>query len=424
MDKDQTIQQLLDKIKDLESRLEESDQLIDAIKAGEVDAFAIIGENQLSEVYTLQSGDYAYRILIEEFGEGAINVTEDGLIVYTNPYFFQLLKLPYEKVIGSTIYDFIHEDSLEDFKQIFAAGITGKSKGEINLSVNNFILPVYVSLTSLQPNLATVSILISDLTDKKKNEEVLLKYQKDLEGKNSELIKSNAELASFTYIASHDLQEPLRKIQTFASRINEKEINNLSDSGKEHFNRMQKAANRMQTLIEDLLAYSRTNTVERKFEHTELTEIVEDLQLDLAEELAAKNATIEIGEMCSADIIPFQFRQLLYNLFSNSLKFSKQGTAPVIKISSRYTNIIDTKENADEERRYCHIIVSDNGIGFESQFSEKIFDLFQRLHGKTEYIGTGIGLAIVKKIAENHNGFITATSELGKGATFNIYIPV
>ena len=135
--------------------------------------------------------------MIEEFEEGAINITEEGLIVYTNPYFYKLLNLPYEKVIGHSIFDFIHAESEKEFSTLLKESILGKSKGEINLTVNNTVLCVYISLKSLQPKLPTVGIIITDLTEKKKNETTILEYQKDLEAKNIELIQSNAELASF-----------------------------------------------------------------------------------------------------------------------------------------------------------------------------------------------------------------------------------
>ena len=417
------IASLLSRIYELESRLEESDQLLDAIRAGEVDAFAINKEDE-SEVYTLQSGDYAYRVLIEEFGEGAVNVTEEGLIVYTNKYFFELMKLPYEKVIGRSIFDFIPPDSEEEFKRLFTESIKGKSKGEINLTINEQEIPVYISLTSLQPKLDTVGIIITDLSDKKKDERIILEYQKNLESKNEELVQTNSELASFAYIASHDLQEPLRKIQTFASRILEKEYKNISDSGKDHFNRMQVSAKRMQNLIDDLLLYSRTNTIERKFEKVNLQKIVDDVKSDLKEEIQQKAVTLDIGQMCEVRIIPFQFRQLLHNLISNSLKFAQPEQPPHISITSEISK--GGKLDFDKlspEKKYCHLRVSDNGIGFDQKYSERIFDLFQRLHGRAQYNGTGIGLAIVKKIVENHKGIITAKSEVDKGATFDIYLP-
>lgn len=423
MKEEMQVEDLLLRIEDLENQLEESAQIIEAIKAGEVDAFAVQNEVE-SEIYTLQTGDYAYRVLIEEFGEGAINVTEEGLIVYTNASFLDLLRLPYEQLVGASIFDFVDASSTQEFTRLFSKSLSGKCKGEINLTVHGSIIPVYVSLTSLQPKLATVGIIITDLSAKKKNEFIILEYQKDLENKNRELVQSNNELASFAYVASHDLQEPLRKIQTFATRLLEKESRNLSATGQDYFTRMQMAAKRMQTLINDLLTYSRTNTTERKFESTKLSKMVAEVKADLKEELLQKHATIETGDLCDVYVIPFQFRQMLYNLVSNSLKFSQPDHPPHITIKSKIEDGSKLKsKKLSHEKKYCHISVVDNGIGFSSQYSDKIFELFQRLHGKSQYQGTGIGLAIVKKIVENHQGIITAHAEVNKGATFDIYLP-
>lgn len=246
----------------------------------------------------------------------------------------------------------------------------------------------------------------------------------ELERNNMELEKMNKELQSFTYISSHDLQEPLRKIQTFASQIIERESENLSDVGKDKFQRMQNAAKRMQTLINDLLSYSRTNTQERIFEKTDISEIINEVKEDLKEELELKNAVVQNTESCEINIIPFQFRQLIYNLVSNSLKFSKPDIQPVIKIKSKIHQVKGSENNFTNEGSYCHISISDNGIGFDQEYNTKIFEVFQRLHGKEKYNGTGIGLAIVKKIVENHNGYITANGEKDEGATFDIYIPL
>ena len=246
----------------------------------------------------------------------------------------------------------------------------------------------------------------------------------NLDKKNEELIESNKELESFNYISSHDLQEPLRQIQNFASRINDTEQQNLSEKGKTYFEKMNNAANRMQTLIEDLLAYSRIKTGERKVEITDLNQIVKDVTEEFQITIDEKHATIEVGEMCDANIIPFQFRQLMHNLIGNSLKFSTPDIPPHIKISScnvTYSKLNDAKLTLGKE--YCHISITDNGIGFEPIYKDRIFEVFQRLHDKQKINGTGIGLAIVKKIVENHNGIITATSQLKEGATFDIYIP-
>ena len=262
------------------------------------------------------------------------------------------------------------------------------------------------------------------------------------EKRAAELIIANKELLAFTYISSHDLQEPLRKIQTFVTIILENENKNLSDKGKYNFQRMQLAAQRMQQLIDDLLAFSRISTTDHKFEKTDLNSIIEEVKNELRDTMLEKNAVIETNILCGVKVIVFQFRQLMYNLISNALKFSTPDKPAHIIINSinvkgsvlnstiLQKQTIDKGDNQDgqekfsAEKNYCHISVSDNGIGFEPHFSERIFGVFQKLHSKEVYKGTGIGLAIVKKIVENHKGIITATSELNQGARFDIYIPV
>jgi two-component system CheB/CheR fusion protein len=181
----------------------------------------------------------------------------------------------------------------------------------------------------------------------------------------------------------------------------------------------------MRQLIHDLLLFSRLNVDERKFEVTALNIIIDEVKSEFKETILQKGAIIEVAEICDVKIIPFQFRQLMHNLIGNALKYSNPKIPPHLKIASRnikYENL--NIEELPPQVQYCHITISDNGIGFEQKYSTKIFEVFQKLHSKEEYAGTGIGLAVVKKIVDNHNGIITASSDLDKGATFNIYIPV
>jgi PAS domain S-box-containing protein len=412
------------RIEELEIRLAESEQLIEAIKSGEVDAFALNNGSE-SEVYTLQSGDYAYRVLIEKFSEGALNLTEEGLIVYTNTYFCDLIKQPYEKVIGASVIDFVHLDSRQKFRQLFSEALKGNSKGEVKLQVKKKGIPVYISLTSLQPKLATVGVVITDLSRQKKNEEMILQYQKDLESKNLELLQINAELASFAYVASHDLQEPLRKIKTFTARILDKENGSFSEEIRNYFNRIVGAAKRMQDLIEALLNYSRTNTSELSYVPTNLNLLVDEVKNNLRELMEEKGAVVESSMLPTLHVIPFQFQQLFLNIIGNAIKYMRAEHPPVIKISAQIVPVSEIeKDPAFQKRDYWKIQISDNGIGFDQKYADKIFELFQRLHGKSEYEGTGIGLAICKKIVQNHGGFIKAMGEPGVGSTFNIYLPV
>jgi signal transduction histidine kinase len=246
--------------------------------------------------------------------------------------------------------------------------------------------------------------------------------------KNQELLKLNLELESFAYVSSHDLQEPLRKIQTFATRILESEEAALSERGKDYFSRIQASASRMQSLIQDLLAYTRVTNTTREFVRTDLNEIVEEVRRDFMESIHKTNATLELRNLGEINVIPFQFYQLISNLVGNALKFSNGETPPHIIITSEIATG-DQLQKADSvgrlvgDRVYYHITVSDNGIGFESQYSGKIFEVFQRLHERDKYPRL-VSDSIVKKIVENHDGLITAYGELNKGATFDIYIPV
>ncbi|MFH7003562.1 sensor histidine kinase [Flavobacterium bizetiae] len=242
------------------------------------------------------------------------------------------------------------------------------------------------------------------------------------EKRAAELILANNELEAFTYISSHHLQEPLRKIQVFSNRITTDEHQNLTEKGKFYFDRIEVSASHMQALINDLLTYSRTSVTEKKFENVSLNDIIDEVLEDLNKEITAKKAIIEISRNCSAFIIPSQFHQLICNLISNSLKFSTEAKAPHITIETLYTKPKTKKNKSSAD--YCHIIITDNGIGFDPQFESRVFEMFQQLNSKTDYKGTGIGLAIAKKIVENHNGIITATGKVNQGAKFDIYIPV
>ncbi len=420
----ESIDDLLKKIESLEERLADSEQLIDAIQAGEVDAFAVNKNNQ-PEIYTLQTGDYAYRVLIEEIGEGAVNISEDGLIVYTNASFTELIGIPYEKVIGRFIGDFIHEESKEKFVHLFNESLHGRSKGEITLSAGAKIIPVYISLTSLQPKLATVGIIVTDQTKIKLHEKTILQYQKELEQKNIELAQNNTELTSFTYVASHDLQEPLRKIQTFCNLINAGSNEELPAVTRDYFQRILRASTRMQNLISSLLNYSRMNSRGMDFEMTDLNNVLDDASNNIRELLEESQTIIEHEPLPVIPCVPMQINQLFTNLIINSIKYKAAGTRPLIQISARpaLRDEIKSSETVSEETNYWKIIFSDNGIGFEQQYADRIFELFQRLHSRFEYEGTGIGLAICKKIVQNHKGFIYADGKPGLGATFVIYLP-
>jgi light-regulated signal transduction histidine kinase (bacteriophytochrome) len=257
----------------------------------------------------------------------------------------------------------------------------------------------------------------------KANEELAAQYAA-IEKHADELKTKNDELQAFTYISSHDLQEPLRKIQTFSNIILTKEYPNMTENGRAKFERILYSTGRMRELIDSLLAFSRTNIGDRKFEKTDLDTIINDVKETLSENILEKRAVITTDFHGLVDIIPFQFTQLMVNLITNSLKFSKTDVPMCIEIKSRVINGTELKnDKLIPELQYCHISFRDNGIGFEPAYNDKIFGVFQKLHSRDKYEGTGIGLAIVKKIVENHNGVVSAIGEPMEGAQFHIFIP-
>jgi len=245
----------------------------------------------------------------------------------------------------------------------------------------------------------------------------------ELEERNLELERNNKELSDFNYVASHDLQEPLRKIQTFISRLEDKESKNFSNTGLQYLEGINIAATRMRLLIDDLLQFSRTNKPDKKFVITDLNELLENAKQDVAEIISEKKAIITSAMLPTASVIPFQVQQLFLNLLSNSLKYSKNDTPPIINVAyDKVKTKEDVQLNKATKSSYHKITFSDNGIGFEQKYADRIFEIFSRLHDKGEYSGTGVGLSICKKIVENHQGFIYAQGEPHIGAIFTIYL--
>ncbi len=275
-----------------------------------------------------------------------------------------------------------------------------------------FFIPLFIG-----GNISGILSITRDITE-------LVDANENLKNINAELAKSNKELVSFNHIASHDLQEPLRKIQIFTDRILEESGNSLPKEVTANFGRITDAALRMRKLIDALLSYSLATKGEIQFILTDLNLLFKEAEKHLAETDIKNEMLIEAEVLPKANVIPIQFEQLLINLLGNSIKYSKPQQMVQIKIRAKYLSGKNIQESdAVAGKNYLCIEISDNGIGFEQDYAEKIFGLFQRLHSKNEYSGTGIGLAICKKIMENHNGFITASGQPGAGATFRLYLP-
>jgi PAS domain S-box-containing protein len=255
-----------------------------------------------------------------------------------------------------------------------------------------------------------------DISKRKDMERVLLQNSFQLE-------QSNASLEEFAYVASHDLKEPLRKISTFGDRLEASQADNLTPEGKLYLNKIVDASQRMQVMINDLLAISMISG-NKSFENYSLQKIFEEVLQTLEFKIEQKNAIVTSDNLPAATIIPSQFRQLFQNLLSNSLKFARENVQPFISITHSYVSPKDVHSyQLGNAEQYLKIALTDNGIGFENEYAQRIFAIFQRLHGRSEYEGSGIGLAICKKIVEHHGGIIYASGNPDSGASFTIILP-
>jgi signal transduction histidine kinase len=333
--------------------------------------------------------------------------------------------LPFSTFITiNSLLQYIHPDDVYRVRRTFANARRNKSSFTVNYRIvrpNGEVRFVFsTAKAKVDKTLAGVSYVgnTQDVT-------VVRETERRLEEIINELNMSNKELEQFAYVASHDLQEPLRKIRAFGDRLQSKYSEKLDDEGQDYIQRMQNAAERMQILIDDLLAFSRATRETRVFVPVNMGALLNRIVTDMDYTIETAGAKVDLQVDVEIDGIAAQLAQVFQNLISNALKFTRPDVPPHIVVSHRLC--LGTEFDnpvVQAEQYYCAIEVRDNGIGFDEAYADKIFDLFQRLHGKNEYKGTGIGLAICKKIIDNHNGFILARSKENEGASFTVVLPL
>jgi PAS domain S-box-containing protein len=363
--------------------------------------------------------------MVEDYAILLLN--KDGLIENWNQGAERIKGYKAEEIVGKHFRIFYTREDQENHvpeKLIEKARREGKATHEgWRARKNGEFFWGYIVITALRDEYNEIFGFLKvtcDLTEKRKFDFMLQKFAEEMQVKNQELEQSLKDLESFSYAASHDLQEPLRKIKTFTHFILNNDQDQLSELSRGYFERIVSATDRMQHLIEALLQFSMIRTITPAFEKTDLNNILEEAKKDLFEISSTKDTTIRSDKLPVLNVIPMQLQQVFFNILSNSLKYRKQNEHLHIYIES---GKIDHSEFLHQPGSGYKISFIDNGIGFEQQYAEKIFTLFQRLHGKKEYPGTGIGLSICKKIMLNHHGSIQATGELGKGARFDLYLP-
>jgi signal transduction histidine kinase/CHASE3 domain sensor protein len=311
--------------------------------------------------------------------------------------------------------------NIEDFiTQIFTQheGATLEFRVEVRGVLKNLSVTAKPRQTSVNPSFDKLGTVV-DITEQKT-------YETQLEQYTAELKRSNEDLEQFAYVASHDLQEPLRKIRAFGDRLSNRYKSQLDGQGEDYIKRMQSASMRMQTLIEDLLSYSRVSRSSEVFEPLDMNQIISEIREDLDIQIKRENAVVNIGEIPHITGEKMQIKRLFQNLINNAMKFHKPNGNPVVEVMGKQLKWHEIRRDYGvslPDTQYTMIVVKDNGIGFDEKFSEKIFNIFQRLHGRAEYEGTGIGLAICRKIVANHKGYIMARSKENVGSEFIVILP-
>ncbi len=357
--------------------------------------------------------------------EGAVTLNEQGVIVYCNSMFSSVVGLPLSKIIGLSFETLVPAECLETYRGIFERGWYEDGKTEISILSNTARVPCQLSVTTLQLDEGkALSVIITDLTFQKDIQQLLKLNNQQLAAINAELETSNHDLQQFASVASHDLQEPLRKILIFSTLLRDKHNDRFSAESTAYLNKIIGSSERMRSMIVDILGYSRLSTNASSVMLTNLHEVVGEVLEDYEILIQEKGATIIVGNLPEIEANRGQMKQVFQNLISNSIKFSKPEVAPVITITSEYKSETPDAMELENQPATCSITISDNGIGFSDQYRDKIFSLFERLNTKDKYEGSGIGLAITKKIIDKHNGIISATSEEGQGSHFIITLPL
>jgi two-component system, LuxR family, sensor kinase FixL len=365
--------------------------------------------------------------ILESCLDPIITINHDGAIIEFNRAAEQTFGHSREKVLGTRPSDVLfppslsaeHRSRIERYLEAGEGSMLGKRVEVTASRANGEVFHAEMAMTIGQINGAPVlTFFVRDISARKKAEAEQARYAAELE-------RSNRDLEQFAYVASHDLQEPLRKIRAFGDRLEVKCKDLLDETAQECVTRMQSAAARMQELIEGLLTLSRVTSRARDFVQVDLSEIAHQVIGDLEAQIERVHGQVEVGKLPTIQAEPLQIRQLLQNLIANALKFHRPDEPPVVKIEARYVLPRDQRQSrkslADEK---CRITIEDNGIGFDQQYADRIFGIFQRLHPRDVYEGTGIGLAICRRIVEFHGGQISVQSQPGKGSTFEVLLPV
>jgi PAS domain S-box-containing protein len=409
-------------IAELRSRLSEAEETLEAIRHGEIDALVVSGPRG-DQVYALQGAEHSYRILVESMNEGALTLTKSGEIIYCNKAFAEMAHIPCGKLIGVPFGNLVSENYRESFGKLWKNALQAVGTDEIELNFDGRRMPVYLSCSSrVQDEILSVFAIATDISERKLTEAELAEYRLHLEQKvdqktvllrtlNQELKAANEDLEAFCSSISHDLRAPLRHIAGFVDRL-QKKLEHYPDKETHRYCGMIfEASKTMGLLIDGLLNFSRLGRSEMTKRKVSLNSLVKDVLKEIREELTDRTINWTIDELPDVMVDRQLLRLVLVNLISNAVKF----TGPVPQTEIR----VACSDDGDK----FTISIADNGVGFDMQYADRLFGVFQRLHTQDEFEGTGIGLANVQRIILRHGGKVWAEAAVGQGATFYFTIP-
>ncbi|MEO6404532.1 MAG: response regulator [Ferruginibacter sp.] len=389
----------------------------------EQDGYIFVKANSGRQALKILLKEYDFALILMDVNMPVLNGLETAALIYERD---KLKNIP---IIFITAHN---ED--ENIFRGYKAGAVDYIYKPINPELLRAKVAVFIDLYKKNYRLqvqeqklkAANETLEKEIEERIKSEEQVKELNKQLMENIIQLKASNEELDHFAYIASHDLQEPLRKIRTFSDILITRYKPDLDETAEEYLTKIEKASRRMQLLIDDILSLSRFSNNSDSFSNSDTNELVKTVLTDLELMLHEKNASIKIKKLPTLPVIPSLFAQLFQNLITNALKFSRDDELPSIKITAEKVKgaMIPNLHAELHEKEYFSISVTDNGIGFEQKYADHIFVIFKRLHTSNDFEGTGIGLAICKKIVDKHNGFIYANSKPGKGSVFTVALPL
>ena len=391
---------------------------------GEICALLSVSQDETTTQHTeasLRQMEALYRTLIEGLPQRVFFKSPESAFVSVNATFAKDLGQTPAGLIGKTDFDLFPRELAEKYRaddQRVMQSRKPEILEEANISEGNerVVEVVKAPVTDTDGRLLGLLGIFTDITDRKRAAEKLKAFARQLQ-------RSNRELEDFAYVASHDLQEPLRKVVVFGSRLHSKYGTTLGAEGQDYLERMLKATTRMQSLINDLLTFARVTTKAQPFARVDLGAVATEVLVDLETRIEQVGGKVQVETLPTLEADPLQMRQLLQNLIGNGLKFRRPNVPPVVTLSAHLIRTPKCFRSAQSAGGMWEITVADNGIGFEEKYGERIFQVFQRLHNRTEYDGSGIGLAVCRKIAERHGGAITAEGHPGTGARFIIHLP-